>query len=154
MKNDYYSIAINDLEYLVSVIPHARGYNQIAVQAQQAAEKLLKSVAEIVCTSDIEEILKTHNLKKIYTAIQRESDEFTNLNARDLAYLKDYYFEAKYPGDDFITVTLEQCNECLEIMYEVFNVVNQFRVHYSLEIKTLRKQVLCTKDVKAVSAFD
>ena len=58
MKNEYYSIAYNDLLYLQATL-HLPFYNNIAVNAQQVAEKVLKSVVEIV-SPDAEGILKTH----------------------------------------------------------------------------------------------
>lgn len=45
MKNDFYAIACEDLKYLQATL-HLPYYNQIAVQSQQVAEKMIKSVAE------------------------------------------------------------------------------------------------------------
>ncbi len=46
MKNEYYSIALGDLEYLQATL-HLPYYNNIAIAAQQVAEKMLKSVVEL-----------------------------------------------------------------------------------------------------------
>lgn len=35
-----------------------------------------------------------------------------------LAYLTDFYFDARYPGDDFCTVTKAEFEKCLVIMYD------------------------------------
>ena len=35
-----------------------------------------------------------------------------------LAYLTDFYFDARYPGDDFYTVTKEEFEKCLSVMYD------------------------------------
>ena len=35
-----------------------------------------------------------------------------------LAYLTDFYYDARYPGDDFYTVTKEEFDKCKEIMYD------------------------------------
>lgn len=36
----------------------------------------------------------------------------------DLAYLTDFYFDARYPGDDFYTVSKEEFDKCLSVMYD------------------------------------
>lgn len=48
MKNDFYAIACDDLRYLQATL-HLPFYNQIAIQSQQVAEKMIKSVAERSC---------------------------------------------------------------------------------------------------------
>lgn len=133
MNNNYYDVALSDLNYLELTLG-IPGFNQISVQCQQIVEKLLKSVVEIVCTSDIEELLKTHNLRKIYMAVDKEKKSF-KLDAKDLGYLKDFYFDAKYPGDNFVWVTKEECAECLHIMYEVLFEVNKLRTELSLPVE-------------------
>lgn len=125
MRNDYYDIAIEDLRYLQHSMSYP-GYNQIVVQSQQIAEKLLKSVVEKVCLDNLEELLKTHNLKKILSAINVE-EEFLKLVELEMGYLKDFYFEAKYPGENFMVVTPVQCERCLNIMYNILDEVNRFR---------------------------
>ena len=50
MKNDYYSIACENLRFLQSSLKSKEAYyNNFAILAQQIAEFLLKSVAERVC---------------------------------------------------------------------------------------------------------
>ena len=41
-----------------------------------------------------------------------------NLDTVGLAYLTDFYYDARYPGDDFYTVTKEEFDKCKEIMYD------------------------------------
>lgn len=125
IQNDYYSIAVNDYLFLEAAL-HTGLYNQITVQCQQIAEKLLKSVAEEVCTIQVEDLLKSHNLKKIYLGINSEFSSF-QLDTRNMSYLKDFYFDAKYPGENFSVVTRQECELCLSIMYDVFDKVNNFR---------------------------
>ncbi|MFP3152859.1 hypothetical protein LQZ18_00205 [Lachnospiraceae bacterium ZAX-1] len=45
----------------------------------------------------------------------------------ELGYLKDFYFEAQYPGENFMVVTAVQCEKCLNIMYNALEEVNRFR---------------------------
>lgn len=126
IANTYYDIAINDLIYLQNSLSYP-GYNQITVQIQQICEKLLKSVAEIICVpEDAMDALRTHNLRKINSVILKNGLDL-HLDPKDLAYLKDFYFDAKYPGENFVVVSREECEECLEIMYTVLQEVNNYR---------------------------
>lgn len=70
MIETYYSIACNDLSYLQATL-HLPFYNNIAVGAQQVTEKMLKSVAELVCVNP-ESVLKTHNLRTIANKMRRK----------------------------------------------------------------------------------
>jgi len=138
-RNEYYSIAMDDLLYLQHNLDTTH-YNQIAAGSQQVAEKLLKSILELV-QPEAESLLCGHNLRKIYEAIPK--DEGMKLSIRDLSFLKDQYFETRYPGDNFVIVTREECSECLEIMYEVVSQVTEWRSKRELPVvsyKTLHLQ--------------
>ena len=135
MKNDYYCIAMNDLKYL-EVTLNTNFYNNISVGAQQVSEKMLKSVLEQVAPAtdlEVDRALKSPNLRAIYDKIQ-EFDTTIVLDRKELSMLKDYYFDAKYPGDNFVTVTKAECNDNLKIMYNVIEQVNKFRKSNNLEI--------------------
>lgn len=82
-------------------------------------KEILKGLVETaeLPAREIAELLKTHNLKKLGLVINKEFGK--HLNVSDLAYLKDYYFEARYPGDNFICVSKEERDKCLEIMNDV-----------------------------------
>ena len=113
----------------------------MVVQIQQVAEKMLKSVLELISTNT-EHLLKSHNLRQIYDAIHQEIPEF-NLNRQDLGFLKDFYFEAKDPGENFITVEREDCATCLHTMYTIINEVNTFRKSNGLEYHEITEKYLC-----------
>lgn len=119
IKNTYIDIAQNDLEYLESVL--ATGsmfYNQLAVQCQQVAEKFLKGYLDrLDVEEDISDLLRKHNMKKIASKLNGLYPEL-KLDTIGLAYLTDFYFDARYPGDDFYSVTKEEFEKCLEIMYD------------------------------------
>ena len=101
-------------------------------KAQQIAEKMLKSVAELVCTG-IEKLMTSHNLRALYDEIKRV-DTSLQLERKDLALLKDYYYDARYPGDNFVIVTVDELREALEIMLDVVEAVNGWRTSHELEI--------------------
>lgn len=138
MKNSYYDIAHNDYQYLTATM-HTDLYNSISVQIEQVVEKLLKSVMEAVCNPCDKQTLNGHNLRKIYLSITKEIEDF-DLDTDALSSLKDLYFDAKYPGENFIEVTEDMCIKYTRLMYEVIRVVNKFRVEsnlytYEFEVK-------------------
>ena len=138
-NNDFYRIACNDLHYLQATL-HLPYYNQIAVNAQQVTEKMLKSVVERVCVEPFK-LLTTHNLRALYTEIHNEDTEFL-LDKGALSMLKDFYFDAKYPGDNYIEVDAESCNECLETMYDTIEMVNMKRKKLELETEDFERVLL------------
>ena len=53
------------------------------------------------------DLLRKHNMKKIASWLN-ELDPQLGLDTVGLAYLTDFYYDARYPGDDFYTVTAEE----------------------------------------------
>ena len=141
IANNYYAIAIDDIYFIQDILFQPR-YNQAVTQIQQAAEKLLKSVAELVVVEQVEETLKTHNLSKIYRDINDSLPEELQLklNNRDLNNLRNFYFDAKYPGENFITADIEDANEALDTMYDVLEEVNVFREKRDLPVSTFERR--------------
>lgn len=148
MKNNYYDIAYNDLLYLEEDY-HKTNYNPMVVQMQQIAEKMLKSVLVLVQTN-IESLLHSHNLRQIYYSIHDVVPTF-ELDEMELGYLKDFYFESKYPGENFITVSRTQCTKCLQIMYRVILEVNEFRSENNLETYEVTEKFLKDKSERITS---
>lgn len=134
MKNDYYFIAMEELKYAEANF-NTDFYNFVSINAQQVVEKLLKSVLEQLAPmteTGVNNIMHGHNLRAIYDKIL-EYDTTIVLDRGDLSMLKDYYYDAKYPGDNFVTVTKEECAANIEIMYNVVEQVNRFRKANDLE---------------------
>lgn len=115
-------------------------YNDMVVHAQQVTEKMLKSVAERVCT-DVDKLMHTHNLRGIYDAIHRIRPDF-NLDRGALSMLKDFYFDAKYHGDNFVVVDRETCEECLATMYDCIREVHKIREELGLENHSIKEKML------------
>ncbi len=122
IKNTYLDIAENDLQYLESLLKiKSTFYNQLAVQCQQVAEKFLKGYLDkILVEEDVSELLRKHNMKKIASRLNEIEPEL-DLDTIGLAYLTDFYYDARYPGDDFYTVTEEDFKKCLSVMYDTVN---------------------------------
>ena len=122
IKNTYLDIAENDLQYLEAVLKTGNTfYNQLAVQCQQVAEKFLKGYLDrMLLEEDVSELLRKNSLKKIAAKLNDIKPEL-ELDTIGLAYLTDFYFDARYPGDDFYTVSKEEFEKCLAIMYDTVN---------------------------------
>ncbi len=119
IKNTYLDIAENDLQYLEAVLKTGNTfYNQLAVQCQQVAEKFLKGYLDrMLLEEDVSELLRKNSLKK-NAAKLNDIKPGLKLDTIGLAYLTDFYFDARYPGDDFYTVSKEEFEKCLAIMYD------------------------------------
>ena len=138
LSNNYYSIAMNDYLYLSYTI-ELPFYNNIAIACQQIAEKLLKSVGELCAVSN--DVMNSHNLRRLNTDILHTGVDL-QLDNRALSMLKDYYFEARYPGDEFIVVSKEECAECVDILNSVIEAVNRFRREKELPVEEIELKSL------------
>ncbi len=129
IRNSYLDIAENDLEYLESVLKTgSRFYNQLAVQCQQVAEKYLKGYLDRLLTDeDVSDLLRKHNMKRIASRLNELYPDL-ELDTIGLAYLTDFYFDARYPGDDFSVVTEQEFQKCLSIMYDTVNKLKTLKL--------------------------
>ena len=48
--------------------------------------------------------------------------------------LKDIYFDAQYLGDNFVTVTHEECKEYVDILNTVIKATDDFRRRNGLNV--------------------
>lgn len=128
VKNSYFSLGFNDLQYLLRYDENdEESYNRFAVEAQQVVEKLLKGLVEKceeISYTDKVKLLGTHNLRRIGNAVNAHYG--TKLNVAEMAYLKDFYFEARYPGDNFVEVSKEDRDTCLRIVNDVLKEILSF----------------------------
>lgn len=123
MLNDYFKLASNELDYY-RASPKSSTFNNIrSVQCQQICEKLLKSVVQDF-TSD-ESYLRTHKLKRIYDKIcDNITLQISDVQA--LSMISEFYFDARYPGDDFIEVSDGDMLLTEKITEELFKVVSAY----------------------------
>lgn len=112
LGEQYYNVALDDLYYLEA--REVEGYyNQPSALCQQVCEKLLKSlIADYYVDENLELILKSHSLKKLAFTV-KSIISIAGFNIMELAFLSDFYFDARYPGPDYVKVDEEtylQCN--------------------------------------------
>ena len=117
--NSYYSLAADDLLYaktLLTAMESSNKFNGVASLCSQSAEKFMKAFLEGTCKDINISLLKSHNIKTIAPAC--------NLSEKEYKWLGDFYFEARYPGDDFTVVTLEEARDCIRLVKELKNWVD------------------------------
>lgn len=138
MLNSYFKLASNELDYFKTSSRDSSFNNMRAVQCQQICEKLLKSVIQDF-TND-ESYLRTHKLKKIYDKVS----EYISLNVSDtraLSMISEFYFDARYPGDDFIEVSDEDMELTEKITIELFNEVSSYHNNKSDRSSNISKLI-------------
>lgn len=139
MEKSYYEIALNNLDFLEDSLTNNH-YNDLGPMAEQIAEKMLKSVL-ILEVTDPDLVLKSHNLKNIYIKIQEAGIDL-GLDKKDLGSLKDVYFDARYPGENYIDVNYEDCADYIKTMYDVVLAVNTYRKSRGLPVKPVTPKQL------------
>lgn len=110
--NSYYSLGADDLLYAESLYDTMKSkgkFNGVASLCSQSCEKLLKSLLED--KSDYT-IMSSHNLKKLIKELKRYYPD-CRLDEKEYKWLGDFYFETRYPGDDFTVVSEDEAVECL-----------------------------------------
>lgn len=63
-------------------------------------------------------LLRSHNLRTIFNKIMEKYPDWEVDNI-EVKWLGDFYFDARYPGDDFISVNEDEAKKCLEILGKI-----------------------------------
>ena len=127
--NSYYGMAENDYLFAKAGLETCKvlgNYNAVASGCAQAAEKYLKSLAELCLVDDPEALgyMRSHNLRTLVSKI-KTCIPGIQLDIKDSKWLGDYYFEARYPGDNFVEVTEEDGVECIRIVEGIREVITE-----------------------------
>lgn len=136
---DYYDIAYNDYLFMRGA-ERTRQYNNLCTQAQQIAEKLLKSVAILVIPPDNKQLINSHNLRLLYWEIRKTVPEFKVKSESELVALKDMYYDVRCPGENYFVATEEQYDESLQTVEDIIKQVNSFRRENGLLVKDFQHQ--------------
>lgn len=121
----YYEIAINDYRFL-DTIRNGNFYNKIGIECQQIAEKFLKYlyVTYVDVSEQEERFIKTHSVHKIAIQLNKHLD--TSFDYSSLAILTDYYFDTRYPGDEYIDLTDDMANNALQLIDDLKITVDNY----------------------------
>lgn len=120
--NSYYGMSENDYSFAKNSLATCESlgnYNVIASLCAQAEENFLKAMVEVAFDNDSESIqlLHSHNLRAIYNEVIQKYDLL--VTSRDCKWLGDFYFDARYPGDNFVIVNRNDAEECLNIVEQL-----------------------------------
>lgn len=137
-KKSYFEVAKNDYAYLQFAKEHMENeviYNNVSVQAQQVVEKLFKYVIDEFCLEDDNsDLLRSHKLYILQREMKNQAG-ITAVSDDDARFLTSFYFDARYPGEDYITVSKEEAERALRIADEAYEAVSAFREEKSKEEK-------------------
>lgn len=90
-------------------------YNLFAAECAQIIEKMLKGILSLLELPEdtSPHIFDTHSLQ-VLTRILHSIYPNT-INVQNAAWLSDYYFDTKYPGDTFVEVSKYDAEQILSI---------------------------------------
>lgn len=129
-KRSYYDVAMNDYEHfnwLIQSKDLAHTRNPITIQAQQIVEKLLKYVLEeIACNEDNTELLRQRKIRSLGAAV-KDQVGVTVISADDARFLTEFYFDARYPGENYIEATAEDVDRAIQVTKSVVESVQSIR---------------------------
>ena len=116
----YLDFAENDYKYFMHSYESGYVANNMAANAQNTAEKYLK---HLIDQYDHDEqrldlrtrTLRTHNLSQLMNYLSNEMNIQIPLRVkRDINALNNYYFNARYPGDNSFFVSKDDIEICKE----------------------------------------
>lgn len=120
-RNSYYGLAVSHYNQALSTVSYAKeydDYNSVASLCAQSCEKLFKAYLEINYFGSDLSLMKTHNLRRLAVEVKNIDSTF-NLSIKDYKWVGDFYFDARYPGNDFVVVSEADSEECLRLTKEL-----------------------------------
>jgi len=91
-------------------------WNLAAQHLQQACEKQLKSWLEENNKLNLA-LARTHNLRKLLREIGDYGEDFY----KTAALVENYYFDTKYPGDDYIELAGQDIDEAIKFYNDLIS---------------------------------
>lgn len=120
--NSYFGMAENDMQYAracLSIGKSIGNFNVVASLCAQAGEKYLKAIIEydFLEDPDVLNLMHSHNLRALYNRVIKKHK--MSVDSRSCKWLGDFYYDARYPGDNFVEVNEQDANECLSIVAQI-----------------------------------
>lgn len=131
--NDYYDIAIGEFTHIINANIYNNDYNVYAANYSNMIEKLLKSIVEIECPG-AKTILHSHSLQAIYDTILDAGIDL-GIDEALLALVSSFYFDARYPGKNYVHVSERKYKQCGLCAKSVLESVNKYRVEKGLPVR-------------------
>lgn len=148
--NSYYGMAYNDYCYAkagMQIGEQLGNYNGVASLCSQSAEKYLKAVLEVTFAEGALLLMHSHNLRAITNKLKKAYPPL-ELSSKDMKWLGDFYFDARYPGDNFVEVNKEDALECLRIVEDLQQTITNL-----LEQNQIKRQSKSAK-IQELDNFD
>lgn len=148
--NSYYGMAYNDYCYAkagMQIGEQLGNYNGVASLCSQSAEKYLKAVLEVTFAEGALLLMHSHNLRAITNKLKKAYPQL-ELSSKDMKWLGDFYFDARYPGDNFVEVNKEDALECLRIVEDLQQTITNL-----LEQNQIKRQSKSAK-IQELDSFD
>ena len=123
----YFEIAKKSCDGLTKFFDYAKEiswYNQFAAECQQVVEKMMKALVETFSDMDLpDSLFKTHNLRRLAQVINSKYPDL--VDEQKVAWIEDFYFDARYPGDDFIVVSEDTALKLLDATKQTVTAIEK-----------------------------
>lgn len=119
---NYYDFALKDYKSAQTMYKYTDEYDIIVVSCQQYLEKALKYLLEI----NLGELNKTH---KLTTLAHKLNIEYFNKYTAFFRQVQDYYFDKRYPSEDYITTTKEEAEYVFTLTTEIKEYMENNLIH-------------------------
>ena len=112
-------------------------YNLFAAECAQIIEKMLKGILSIskLPENTSPHIFDIHSLQVLTRTLH--SIYPNTINAQNASWLSDYYFDTKYPGDNFVEVSKYDAEQILSItkdlaenLIALYNSINNTKTNF------------------------
>ena len=124
MEKGYLEIARDALNG-VSHMYKVGSPNEFSASAQKVAERYMKAVVQKYPDKDTSiSVMRTHSLQVLYNNMKHLN--YIGIDRDKIRNLNGYYFEASYPGDNYVDVTEEEEALCYEAMIHISEKVEEF----------------------------
>lgn len=132
--NTYYDISIDTYKVAVELFMHTRGNcNLGAAVCADALISAIRSIVELECVDT--ELLRTHDLSKVCDELHSVGIDIPE--QIKVIKISEYSVNARYPGKNYIEITLPLISEALTCTKTVLEFVNNYRVSKGMRIRNI-----------------
>lgn len=117
-ENSYLYFAEKDYKLMCLSYEYNLDYDSTVVLCQQFLEKALMHLCEL----KLGEQFKTHKLTSLSGKLKiDELDKYEN----ELRKIQDYYFDKRYPNEDYVQTSKEECERTVETTKEIREIIEK-----------------------------
>lgn len=123
----YFEVAEKSYAGLTKFFDYAKEtswYNSFAAECQQVVERMMKALVETFSDMSLpDSLFKTHNLRRLTQVINSKYPDL--VDEQKVAWIEDFYFDARYPGDDFIVVSEDTALKLLDATKQTVTAIEK-----------------------------